>query len=232
MKVFAVSDLHLPGNQEKPMDVFGENWAGHFKKICEDWKSKVCEEDIVLLAGDFCWAMTLDDALSDLAKLKDLPGKKVFVRGNHDFWWSGITTLRASAPDSSFYFLQNDCIRFDGLVICGSRGWSCPGSVDFAEADEKIYKREGERFRLALQNAGKVRQEGDVLICMIHYPPFNMKKEPSLFTEQFEKSGADIVVYGHLHQNAGNYTQVYERNGIKYFLTSCDLLGFRLAQIL
>ena len=171
MKVFAVSDLHLPGNQEKPMDVFGENWAGHFKKICEDWKSKVCEEDIVLLAGDFCWAMTLDDALSDLAKLKDLPGKKVFVRGNHDFWWSGITTLRASAPDSSFYFLQNDCIRFDGLVICGSRGWSCPGSADFAESDEKIYKREGERFRLALQNAGKVRQEGDILICMIHYPP-------------------------------------------------------------
>ena len=73
---------------------------------------------------------------------------------------------------------------------------------------------------------------GDRVVAMIHYPPFNMKKEPSLFTEQFEKSGADIVVYGHLHQNAGSYTQVYERNGIKYFLTSCDLLGFRLAQIL
>ena len=232
MKVFAVSDLHLPGHQAKPMDVFGETCPGHFEKICEDWKGKVWEEDIVLLVGDYFGDMTLDDPRSDCACRNDLPGKKVFVRGNHDFWWSGITTLRASAPDSSFYFLQNDCIRFDGLVICGSRGWSCPGSADFAESDEKIYKREGERFRLALQNAGKVRQEGDILICMIHYPPFNMKKEPSLFTEQFEKSGADIVVYGHLHQNAGNYTRVYERNGIKYFLTSCDLLGFRLAHIL
>lgn len=231
MKVFAVSDLHLPGNQDKPMDIFGGNWAGHLEKIKEDWRSRVSEEDAVLIAGDVSWAMALSDALTDLEKLKDLPGKKIFIRGNHDYWWSGITSLRRSAPDDTFYFLQNDCVRFDGFVVCGSRGWSCPGSADFKEEDDKIYRREAERFRLAFQSVQKQRQEGDKLICMIHYPPFNAKREQSLFTELFESNGADTVVYGHLHQSAGAYPFACMRGGIEYRLTSCDLLGFKLAQI-
>ena len=123
MKIFAVSDLHLPGNQEKPMDIFGGNWTGHFEKLRADWLDKVRAEDAVLLAGDFCWAMTLDDALSDLKRLAELPGKKILIRGNHDYWWSGITALRKSAPDDTFYFLQNDCMRLEDWIICGSRGW-------------------------------------------------------------------------------------------------------------
>ena len=87
MKLFAVSDLHLPGNQDKPMDVFGGNWTGHFDKIKEDWLARVGEEDAVLIAGDISWAMTLPDALTDLEKMKELPGKKIFIRGNHDYWW-------------------------------------------------------------------------------------------------------------------------------------------------
>ena len=102
MKLFAVSDLHLPGNQDKPMDVFGGDWAGHFDKIAEDWKGKVSAEDAVLIAGDISWAMLLSDALTDLVKMKGLPGKKIFTRGNHDYWWAGITALRRSAPDESF----------------------------------------------------------------------------------------------------------------------------------
>ena len=138
MNVFAVSDLHLPGGQDKPMDVFGGDWAGHLEKIKADWRGKVSKEDIVLIAGDISWAMTLESALPDLNALADLPGRKIFIRGNHDYWWSGITALRRSAPDDSFYFLQNDCVRFDGLVVCGSRGWACPGSVDFSESDRKM----------------------------------------------------------------------------------------------
>ena len=232
MNVFAVSDLHLPGGKNKPMDVFGGNWTGHLDKIRADWKERVRDEDVVLIAGDISWAMTLDEALPDLAALRDLPGRKVFIRGNHDYWWSGITALRRSAPDERYYFLQNDCIRLDGLVICGSRGWACPGSADFAPEDEKIYRREAERFRLAFSCVQKVRQEGDKLLCIIHYPPFNAKKEDSLFTELFEANGAGDVVYGHLHQNAGAYPFVCERGGVRYHLTSCDLLGFRLARIL
>lgn len=232
MKVFAVSDLHLPGNQEKPMDVFGGNWTDHFEKIKEDWLKNVGAEDVVLIAGDISWAMTLADALTDLEKLRALPGRKVFIRGNHDYWWSGITALRRSAPDASFYFLQNDCVRFDGVVICGSRGWACPGSADFKAEDEKIYLREGERFRLAFRAAQVVRAEGDKLIAMIHYPPFNAKRESSLYTDAFEKNNVDLAVYGHLHQYAGQYPLVCERGGIRYFLTSCDLLGFTLARVL
>lgn len=231
MKIFAVSDLHLPGNQDKPMDVFGGNWAGHFEKIREDWLSRVGEEDLVLIAGDISWAMNLSDALDDLGKMSDLPGKKVFVRGNHDYWWSGITALRRSAPDDSFYFLQNDAIRFGDVVICGSRGWLCPGSTEYKEGDEKIYIREGERFRLALQSADKLRAPGDALIAMIHFPPFNGKGESSLFTDLFEKSGAETVVYGHLHRNAGPYLPVFDRAGVRYYLTSCDLTDFRLVRI-
>lgn len=231
MKVFAVSDLHLPGGQDKPMDVFGGNWTGHLEKIKADWRERVAEEDVVLIAGDISWAMTLDSALPDLQELADLPGKKVFIRGNHDYWWSGITALRRSAPDESFYFLQNDCVRFDGFVICGSRGWACPGSADFSESDRKIYEREGERFRLAFGCVQKLRQGGDKLVCMIHYPPFNAKKEDTVYTELFEKYGADKVVYGHLHANAGAYPIRFARGGIEYVLSSCDILGFRLIQI-
>ena len=232
MKVFAVSDLHLPGNQHKPMDIFGDNWAGHLEKIKEDWRGKVCEEDVVLIAGDISWAMLLSDALTDLVKMKGLPGQKIFTRGNHDYWWAGITALRRSAPDESFVFLQNDAVRLDGAVVCGSRGWVCPGCSDFTDADEKIYRREAERFRLALGCAQKLRREGDKLVCMIHYPPFNAKREDSLFTALFEEFAADVVVYGHLHQNAGAYPFECERGGVRYHLTSCDLLGFRLARIL
>ena len=231
MNVFAVSDLHLPGGKDKPMDIFGGNWTGHLDKIRRDWDGRVRAEDVVLIAGDISWAMTLDEALPDLAALRGLPGRKVFIRGNHDYWWSGITALRRSAPDESYIFLQNDCVRLDGLVICGSRGWTCPGSADFGESDEKIYRREAERFRLAFASVQKVRQPGDKLLCMIHYPPFNAQKESNLFTELFEKNGADKVVYGHINRTAGAYPMRTVRGGVEYILTSCDLLSFRLAEI-
>ena len=232
MDIYAVSDLHLSGKADKPMNVFGEGWEGHFEKIKKDWKEKVKPDDAVLIAGDISWGMRPEEGMYDVCSLAGLPGKKIFIRGNHDYWWNGITKIRAMAPDDSFIFLQNDCVRFDGVVICGSRGWACPGSADFKAEDEKIYLREGERFRLAFRAAQEVRAEGDKLIAMIHYPPFNAKRESSLYTDAFEKNNVDLAVYGHLHQYAGQYPLVCERGGIRYFLTSCDLLGFTLARVL
>lgn len=231
MNVFAVSDLHLPGGKDKPMDIFGGNWTGHLDKIRRDWGERVRAEDVVLIAGDISWAMTLDEALPDLAALRGLPGRKVFIRGNHDYWWSGITALRRSAPDESYIFLQNDCVRLDGLVICGSRGWTCPGSADYTDHDRTLYLREAERFRLAFHEVKKVREEGDVLIALIHYPPFNVKREDTLFTELFEANGVDKVVFGHLH-GSGFFPLRSEKAGIEYFLTSCDKIGFSLARII
>lgn len=231
MKIFSVSDLHLSGMSDKPMDIFGAGWENHFEKIKADWNAKVSEEDVVLICGDISWGKVLEEGLYDLRSLAPLKGRKVFIRGNHDFWWNGITKLRANAPDETFFFLQNDCVRFDGVVICGSRGWSCPGSLDYSERDERLYRREAERFKLCFKETEKVRREGDKLLVMIHYPPFSPKSPETLFTKLFEENGADKVIFGHIHgENYFPYRTV--KNGIEYILTSCDKVGFSLQTIL
>jgi hypothetical protein len=213
------------------MNIFGSGWDNHFDKIKADWNKRVNDEDIVLVCGDISWGTNLDEGLFDLNTLKDLKGRKVFIRGNHDYWWNGITKLRDRAPDDTFYFLQNDCIRFDGLVICGSRGWTCPGSADYTDHDEKLYLREAERFKLCFKEVDKVREEGDKLIVMIHYPPFSQKSPQTLFTQLFDEKGVDKVVFGHIHgENYFPFRSV--KNGIEYILTSCDKVGFTLQTIL
>ncbi len=230
MNIYAISDLHLSATADKPMDVFGGNWEGHFEKIKSDWQEKVKPQDIVLISGDISWAMKLTDALVDLRSLACLPGKKVFIRGNHDYWWNGITKLRESAPDENFVFLQTDAVKLGEYVIVGSRGWSCPGSPDYSEQDTKLYQREGERFRLAFLEADKLAESGDKKIAMIHYPPFNLKNEDTLFTELFEKNGVEKVVFGHIH-GAAYFPLRTERKGIEYHLSSCDKTGFKLIKI-
>lgn len=231
MKIFSISDLHLSGMSDKPMDVFGAGWEGHFDKIKNDWQNKVAEDDMVLLCGDTSWGTKLEEGVFDLNSLKGLKGRKVFVKGNHDYWWNGISKLRDAAPDDTFYFLQNDCVKFGNIIICGSRGWSCPGSADYTEHDEKLYLREAERFKLCFKEVEKVREEGDVLIVMTHYPPMGLKLQDTLFTKLFEENGADKVVFGHIHgQSFFPFRTV--KGGIEYVLTSCDKVGFALQLIL
>ena len=230
MKVFAISDLHLSGRSDKPMNVFGTDWEGHFEKIKRDWREKVKEDDVVLIGGDTSWGMRYEDGFFDVLSLSDLPGEKVFVRGNHDYWWNGITRLRQDAPPR-FHFLQNDCVRLGDLVVAGSRGWTCPGSADFTEHDVKLYLREAERFKLAFKQVEKVKKEGDTLIALIHYPPFNVKREDTLFTALFEENSVDAVVFGHLH-GAGYFPLKCEKQGVRYFLTSCDKTKFSLTEVL
>ncbi len=230
MKIFSISDLHLSNSVDKPMDIFGPGWEGHFDKIKADWLNKVEEDDVVLLCGDTSWGTVLEEGISDLNTLKGLPGKKVFIRGNHDFWWNGISKLRAAAPDESFYFLQNDCVKFSNIIICGSRGWSCPGAADFCERDEKLYLREAERFKLCFKEVEKIRREGDVLLAMIHFPPMNTKLADTLFTDIFKENKVDKVIFGHVHgQSYFPFRTV--KDGIEYVLTSCDKVGFTLQRI-
>lgn len=231
MNVFSISDLHLSSDNEKPMNVFGAGWENHMAKIKSDWIKKVTAEDIVLICGDISWGISLDDGLKDLQSLKELPGKKIFIRGNHDYWWNGITKLRRSAPDGSFIFLQNDCIKIDNLIICGSRGWTCPGSSDYTPDDEKLYLREAERFKLCFKEVDKVRVDGDRLIVMIHYPPFSQKSPQTLFTELFSEHFAEKVVFGHVHGDT-YFPYRTVKDGIEYILTSCDKVGFTLQKII
>lgn len=213
------------------MNVFGPDWEGHFEKIKADWCKKVSDGDVVLLSGDTSWGMYLDEGMFDVQSLAPLPGKKVFIRGNHDFWWNGITRVRAAAPDSSFVFLQNDCVKIGNLVIAGSRGWSCPGSTGFTEHDMALYLRENERFKLCFKEVQKVKSAEDLLIALIHFPPFSAKLEDTLFTKLFEENGVKKVVFGHLH-GAGYFPLKSEKAGIEYYLTSCDKTNFSLTQIL
>lgn len=231
MNIFAISDLHLSGLSKKPMDIFGSGWEGHFDKIKTDWNKKVSPQDVVLVCGDISWGMSFDEGMYDLCLLKELAGRKVFIRGNHDYWWSGITKLRRQAPDETFFFLQNDCVKFDDVIICGSRGWTCPGSSDYTEHDEKLYLREVERFKLCFKEVNKMREDGDKVLVMTHYPPFSLKSPQTEFTKLFKEERADKVIFGHIHGET--YFPLYsKKDGIDYILTSCDKVGFALQKIL
>lgn len=232
MKIYSISDLHLSGLTDKPMDVFGSGWEGHFDKIKNDWNVKVQKDDLVLLCGDTSWGTELSEGIYDLKRLEHLNGKKIFIRGNHDYWWNGITKLRdCFKQDGSFIFLQNDCVKIENVIICGSRGWSCPGSSDYSEHDEKLYLREAERFKLCFNAVQKIRQEGDRLIALIHYPPFSQKSPQTLFTDLFERNGVEKVVFGHIHGES-YFPLRTVKNGIEYILTSCDKVAFTLQRII
>ena len=230
MKVFAISDLHLSINNPKPMDIFGPVWEGYLDKIFAQWKEIVSDEDIVILAGDLSWAMKLEEVVPDLNLLKDLPGKKVIIRGNHDYWWKSISSLRALLPEN-FYAIQNDAIRFEGLVLCGTRGWKgVEKNVVLSPEDQKIFDREVLRLDMTLANANKLKQEGDKLICIMHYPPVSFTREDSAFSMLIEKYNVDYVVYGHLH-GYKNVATRFVKNDIPYFLTSCDEVDNNIIQI-
>ena len=139
MSLFAIGDLHLSGGADKPMDVFGPHWQGHFDRIRADWQAKVKPEDVVLIPGDISWAMRLEDAVADLESIAQLPGRKVLIRGNHDYWWNSITRVRSVLPEG-FTALQHDAADLGECVVCGTRGWSIPtGDVPLTPEDMKIY---------------------------------------------------------------------------------------------
>ncbi|MDO5022593.1 MAG: metallophosphoesterase [Eubacteriales bacterium] len=227
-KIFAISDLHLPGSKQKTMDLFGLNWEGHFDKIKSDWYSKVSENDIVLLPGDISWAMTLDEAMPDILSIGELPGNKVLLRGNHDYWWSSISRLREALPTKMFA-VQNDAIKINDTIICGTRGWANTEGEE-SPSDKKIYEREIKRLMLSLENAKDI-QKKEKVVAMMHYPPLDLEGNDSPFTELFEKFNVSAVVYGHLHGAAKYSAFNGVKNGVLYRLVSCDALNFCLSKI-
>ncbi|MBQ8507734.1 MAG: metallophosphoesterase [Clostridia bacterium] len=226
MAVWAISDLHLPARQ-KPMDIFGPHWANHFERIREDWLMRVQDGDIVLLPGDLTWAMHLEEAQEDLEQIGALPGKKLLLRGNHDYWWSSIGRVRRMLPEGS-YALQNDSLLLDGYLFAGSRGWTIPAEPDGEGDDARIYRRERQRLEMSLKSARQKSADAPIIV-MMHYPP---RSEGCVgFADLLSEYGVKTVVYGHLH-GAGLAGAIHgELDGITYHQVSCDGLGFKLAQI-
>ena len=230
MSLFAIGDLHFGFGLNKPMDIFGERWKNHEERIKENWLAEVGPEDTVILPGDISWGMRIGEAAPHLDLISSLPGRKVLVCGNHDYWWGSTSKLRCLYP--GLIFIKNDSSFYRDYAICGTRGWVCPKDTFFSPSDYKIYNREQIRLRLSLDDA--VRKGYKKIILALHYPPTNDKKEPSGFTDiigrypQIEK-----VVYGHLHGEVSfgaGIKGVF--GGTEYELVSADYIGFRLKRIL
>ena len=225
VNVYGISDLHLPGGEDKPMDIFGSHWQNHSERIEQAWQEIVKDEDLVLSPGDLSWAMDLSGAKSDLDFLGRLSGTTLIGKGNHDFWWQSISQLRKQLPPG-VYALQNDFYPLpDDKAVCGTRGWKCPTADDFTKDDERVYLREIERLKLSLEAAAKDNREP--YIVMLHYPPIDINRVPSGFTELMEAVGVVHCVYGHLHGHAHRQALQGLHNGIEYHLVACDAIGFK-----
>lgn len=234
MKIYTLGDLHLSSAVDKPMDIFGEKWNNHQERIKENWTRLVTAEDIVVIPGDISWAMTPEEAVSDLIYIEELPGRKILLKGNHEYWWgtmNKLKELKAAYNLNSIEFLHNDYIYIEenNLCICGTRGWKCPGGWDsgtFSAQDTKIYNREIQRLEMSLK-AGREKSEN--IVCFMHFPPCNNKWEESGFTELMEQYQVKHCYYGHLH----GPSQKDAINGklaadliTEYHLVSGDYLNF------
>ena len=228
MALYAISDLHLAFNVDKPMDIFGERWLKHDEKIKNNWLAKVSEEDTVLIAGDISWSMRAEDSKYDLDWIDSLPGKKIISKGNHDYWWTSISKLNNMYENTKF--LQNNFYVYEDYAICGTRGWICPGSDKFTQKDAKIYAREEIRLRLSLDAAKKAGY--DKIIVMVHYPPSNEDFEETNFIKIFKEYNVEKVIYGHLHGPANIKINEGNIDGIEYIMTSCDFIDFNPIKIL
>jgi len=223
MNVFAIGDLHLSATGEKPMDVFGPEWADHAARIERNWRRSVGQGDLVLLPGDLSWAMRLEEALADLRVIESLPGTKFFIRGNHDFWFSGAARVRA-ALGPSMHLVRFDAHVFGGVGICGVRGWPWPGHPEYDPTqDGRRWLREMERLRLSLDALSGL--EWDVAVAMFHYPPLDAEHESEL-CGMVREAGVRYVVYGHLHGDALRGAFEGERDGVLYRCVSADHVGF------
>lgn len=223
MNIYAIGDLHLSDNPPyKPMEIFGENWANHTEKVAANWQRLVTEEDTVIICGDTSWAMDLTEAMPDLNWIAALPGRKIILRGNHDFWWSSLKKMQ-QATENKFEFLQNNFFACGNTAICGSRGWTLP-CENSTEEDAVIYRREGLRLQASLEAA---KQAGYTkIITAMHYAPLLNGGETSIFTELMEFYGVSHCVFGHLHGSDAQYVFQGIKNGITYKLVSCDTQDF------
>lgn len=230
--IYAIADLHLSYASPKPMDIFGSNWVNHEEKIKNDWLNKVKDEDLVLLPGDFSWAMALEDTYKDFEYLNNLPGKKLMLKGNHDYWWNSLKKLNDFLKESDFKnieFLYNNAYENEWKIIAGTRGWNL---ILAEEKDEKIIARELIRLELSItEGIKKYGEDKEIIVCM-HYPPTNkVLLENSEFIKLMQKYNVKKCIYGHLHGEA--HKEAIEGNigGIDIKLVSSDYLNFKLEKI-
>lgn len=229
MGLFAIADLHLSLGTDKPMDVF-HGWQDYVPRLEENWRAAVSPEDTVVIAGDISWAMKLEECQKDFAFLHSLPGKKLLIKGNHDYWWSTRAKidqfLQANGFDS-IQVLHNCAYRVGGLAICGTRGWLY--NSETAE-DQKIVNREVGRLVASMSEAKSL---GGRLTAFLHYPPVYGGMECREILDVLVENQVSDCFYGHIHgQNAAKKAPVSSYRGINMHLISCDYVNFHPVEIL
>lgn len=236
MSIYVIGDLHLPFGEDKPMDIFGEKWQGYTEKLKEDWKNKVKPEDTVILAGDFSWATYLKNTYKDFEYINNLPGRKILLKGNHDYWWTTIKSMKQYLEENKFQnieFLHNNSFCIENRIIVGTRGWALLDT----ENSSKMIKRESLRLELSIKDAIQKYGEDKERICIMHYPPLTktkMKNEytyDSEFLDVMKKYNIKKCYYGHLHGNSHKDAVEGRIEGIEFYLISGDYLEFNLKLI-
>ena len=211
MAIFAISDLHLSFNTNKSMNIFG--WDKYEEEIKRNWQENVKENDLVLLPGDFSWEMKLENTYKDFEYINDLPGKKLLLKGNHDYWWNTVSKMRKYIEESKFDnidFIYNNSYLFDNKVIVGTRGWNLNDETE----DDKIRKREALRLELSIKDGiEKYGSEKPIIACL-HYPPLLENSQNTIFTQILEKYNINTCIYGHLHGRAGENAFEGELNNV------------------
>lgn len=225
MALYSIADLHLPLGIDKPMDIFGAGWTNYVERLADNWQSKIRDSDTVVLPGDFSWATYLEQAHKDFEFLNKLNGRKILLKGNHDYWWTTMNKLNEFTAKNGFnsiFFLQNNSYMYDDTAICGTRGWLHPAWDSFGAEDKKIFDREVLRLELSVKST---RDCGGIYV-FTHYPPRSNKLESNAFVEMMEKYKVTKCIYGHLHSASHKNAVEGTVDGIEYRLVSSDYLRF------
>lgn len=234
MAIYTIADLHLSFGEDKPMSIFGDNWNGHSDKIKSNWIEKVKPEDTVVLPGDFSWAMYLENTYKDFAFLNSLPGKKLLLKGNHDYWWTTVTNMKKYLKENNFEnidFIYNNSFLVEDKILVGTRGWN----LSETENTVKMINRESIRLKLSIENGIKKYGSDKEIIVFMHYPPITQN---SIYNHQFldfvkimKEYNIKRCYYGHLHGKSQEEAVEGEYDGIEFKLVSSDYLNFDLIKI-
>ena len=223
MALYAIGDLHLCLGSPKPMDVFGGAWTDYMDKL-KKGLSVIGPEDTTVLLGDLSWALDLEQAQADFAWIDQIPGRKIILKGNHDYWWSTAAKFYKFCEENGFtnmQILNNNHFEYDGWAICGTRGWFYENERS-GEHDEKVFKRELLRLEASLKSAGELNK-----MVFLHYPPRYKGYECTQILQLFDKYNVRRCYYGHLHGPSHGLAMEGLWNNVEYKLVSADRLDFR-----
>lgn len=230
MAIYTIADLHLSFSENKPMSVFGEKWEGHSEKIKTNWINKVKPDDTIVLPGDFSWSMYLEDTYKDFKYLNSLPGKKLLLKGNHDYWWTTLTNMKNYLKENNFEnidFIYNNSYLIENKILTGTRGWNLLES----ENSNKMINRESIRLKLSIEDGIQKYGKDKEIIVFMHYPPITQINKDSEFIKIMKQYNVKYCYYGHLHGKSHQDAIEGNIQDINFKLVSADYINFDLIKI-